>query len=548
MDIFSLFLLLGGLGLFLFGMQVMSDGLEKAAGDRLRVILEKVTSNCLLGVALGMAVTCLIQSSSATTVMVVGFVNAGLMNLVQAVGVMMGANIGTTITAQIIAFRIDAIAPLILFIGIVLYMFFKSRAVKKIGYIVIGFGILFMGLRLMGEGIAPLKTSGSFQSLLLTFQNPILGLLVGILFTALIQSSSASVGVLQVFAMQGLVTLENSVFIVLGMNIGTCITAVLASLGGGREGKRTAWTNVIIKVLGALIYGTLVLLFPNLLSYIAKLSPTDVSRQIANFHLFYNVASTLLLLPFTRQLVLLVQKLIPVTEAERKSTRRLVYLNSGTLLTPAIAVTQAHRELVRMGTMARDNLQVSLEAFFDKNDDKAEQVLEIEQTIDYLSHEITGYLVKMRGLDLPENHLEKLGMMFHVVSDIERIGDHAENIAEYAVLESEHQAEISPDAREELRDLAENTVSIVSLCLDIYDTGDLGRLHLVQEAEDVVDDLYDVCIEHHIARLMHEQCDPRGGVVFTDMASDLERCADHSTNIAYALLGEPYTWNPLKDD
>ncbi|MDD3243598.1 MAG: Na/Pi cotransporter family protein [Eubacteriales bacterium] len=548
MDIFSLFLLLGGLGLFLFGMHIMSDGLEKAAGDRLRVILEKVTSNRILAVLLGLLVTCLIQSSSATTVMVVGFVNAGLMNLLQAVGVMMGANIGTTVTAQIIAFKIDSVAPLILFVGAIMYLFLKNRRVKKAGYIVLGFGLLFMGLSLMSQGIEPLKTSDSFRSLLLTFKNPVLGLIVGMLFTALIQSSSASVGVLQMFAMQGLVTLEDSAFIVLGMNIGTCITAVIASFSGGREGKRAAWANVIIKALGAVVYGVIVWVFPDLLKFIERLSPNDAARQIANFHLFYNLASTVLLLPFVPQLVKLVHKLIPVTEAEQKVTRKLIYLNKNILHSPSVAVAQAHRELTRMGSIAAENLHLALDSFFQRDMDKADLALETEETVDFLSHEITGYLVQMRGMDLPDSDLEKLSMMFHVVSDIERLSDHAENIAQYAQLEGEHKAEISPDALAELKDLSVKTVDLVELCLHIYDVNDVHRLSQVQDAEDVIDDLHDACVDHHVARLMQEKCDPRGGVVFTDMASDLERCADHATNIAYALLGEPYTWKTTADD
>ena len=535
----KIFLIAGGLGLFLYGMKIMSDGLENIAGDRMRQILEKATSNRFFGVITGTAVTMIIQSSSATTVMVVGFVNANLMSLSQAIGVIMGANIGTTITAQMISFRIDAIAPLIIFVGLVLFLAVKKRTVKNTGYILLGFGILFFGISVMGGQLKEFAGQPGFQTMLTAFDNPMLAMLVGMVFTAIIQSSSATTGIVVALYLSGVsLPFGTAAFLVLGSNIGTCITALLASLTANRESKRAALAHILFNVFGCIIVGSLITIFPGILSWIQSLTPGDGARQIANFHTLFNVATAVLLIGFIRQLNALVHKIIPEKLHESVNTKRLIYLDLNIMQTPAIAVTQAHRELCRMGRMAGDNLQRSLDAFYEKDSDKAAKVLEIEDTINFLNHQITVWLVKMRGLDLSEADIERLGMMLHTVSDIERIGDHAENIAEYALMEEHDRVKLSQAAMDALHTLSEAAMAVLTLALDIFESRDESCLSKVAPLEDRVDNLSKEYVEQHIQRLKDAVCDPKSGVVFTDMVSDLERCADHATNIAYSILGE----------
>ncbi len=547
MDLFGVFMFLGGLGLFLYGMKIMSDGLELAAGDRLRLVLEKTTKNRFAGIGVGTGVTALIQSSSATTVMLVGFVNAGLMTLSQATGVIMGANIGTTITGQMIAFKLDNYAPVVLFIGVVLYLFVKNRSVKRISLIIMGFGILFMGMGIMSKSIAPLKDSETFRAFLISFDNPLIAILVGTVFTAIMQSSSAAIGVMEAFAMQGLLTLDTAVYIVLGMNIGTCITAVLASFAASRDSKRTALIHVLFNVMGVVIFGSAVALIPGIVTIVENWSPGDYPRQIANFHTFFNIATTIILVPFAGTLVYIVKKLIPKQKSEERVERRLMYLDKHITITPAIAVTQAHREVCRMGRLAYDNYLNSIQAFFNQDLKLASEVLEVERTINFLNHEITGCLVRLRGLDLPDKDIENLSLMFSVVSDFERIGDHAENIAEYAQLLDSQHLDFSEVALSEIRTLADSSAQTVLLSLETYENREIHNISAIRELEDRTDELRDIAIEGHLQRLMTDACNPRTGVVFTDMVSDLERCADHATNIAYSLLGEPSLWDDEPD-
>lgn len=550
MSIIQIFVFFGGLGLFLFGMKVMSDGLELAAGDNLRIALEKATSNRFLGIGIGTGVTAIIQSSSATTVMLVGFVNAGLMTLAQATSVIMGANIGTTVTAQILAtnnafkFSITDIAPVVLFAGIVLYMFINSRITRKIGYIILGFGILFWGMGVMGDAISPLKEDPAFIGLLTSFvDNPLLAILVGTFFTAIIQSSSATTGILVVLAGQGIMPLEAAAYIILGSNIGTCITAVLASIWASRDSKRTALVHVLFNVIGVIIFGSLIAIFPGIVTWISNLSPGDAERQIANFHTIFNVATTAILMSFINLLVAVVKKIIPERKSEKKVERRLVYLDKNIALTPAIALKQAHREVCRMGHIAVENYENSINALFDKDIKAADEVLKVETTINYLNHEITGALVHLRGLDLPTKDLEQMGMMFSVVSDLERIGDLAENIAEYAHLLNSEKIEFSKEATASLKALADASLQTVKLSMQTYENGEMENITTISELEERTDELRDVAIEGHLERLMTQVCAPRAGVIFTDFVSDLERSADHATSIAFSLLGEPSLWD-----
>ncbi|MCL1951285.1 MAG: Na/Pi cotransporter family protein [Oscillospiraceae bacterium] len=534
----SIFLVFGGLGLFLYGMKMMSDGLESMAGDRMRVVLERATSNRFAGIAVGAGVTCVIQSSSATTVMVVGFVNAGLMTLTQAIGVIMGANIGTTITAQMISFKIDPIAPLFIFIGLVLHLFVKKRSVKNLGMILLGFGVLFFGISVMGAPLKEFAKQPGFQSILTTFRNPLLSLLAGLVFTAVIQSSSATTGIIVALYLGGVdLPFTTAAFLVLGSNIGTCVTAALASIAASRESKRAALSHVLFNTVGCVVFGALITIFPGILTWIQQAWP-DGARQVAMFHTLFNVSTVVLLVPFIKQLALLVQKIIPEKQGENANAKRLIYLDPGIMQTPAIAVAQAHRELCRMGEMALGNLRLALEAFYEKDAEKGAAALEVEDTLNFLNHQITAWLVRIRGLNLSAQDLEKLSLMLRTVSDIERVGDHAENIAEYAMLEGKYATKFSAAAMEELRAMSETALQLVALALEIFEAYDEALLPQVDPLERVVDRMAKDFVETHIKRLKAGDCDPRSGVVFTDMVTDLERCADHATNIAYSILGE----------
>ncbi len=535
MSIVQVFLLMGGLGMFLYGMKMMSDGLEQAAGDRMRRTLEVLTTNRFAGVAVGAGVTAVVQSSSATTVMVVGFVNAGLMTLLQATGVIMGANIGTTITAQIIAFKLSDIAPLFIFVGMVLSVFVRKRLVSRIGYIVLGFGVLFVGMNLMAQAMKPLQEIEAFRNFLVNFRNPLVGVAVGAIFTAVIQSSSASVGILQALAMLGLIGLDNAVYVILGQNIGTCITAVLAAIGTSANSKRTAGIHLMFNIIGTIIFLIILAVFPLLTEWVKSVSGDNVSRQIANFHTLFNVTVTILLFPFARQMVWLITKILPEKPDPHRVEKKLLYLDDRIAQTPAIALTQTIRELTRMGRIASANLNLAVEAFFEKNEEKANRVFEVEKTINFLNHEIIDYLVRVRALELPEHDMKVLGGLFHVVSDIERVGDHAENIAEYALILTEGRVKMTQEGMDELKTMADKAMETLNACLELFERRDLQHVSIVVALEEEVDEMQSRFVQNHINRLQERACHPQYGVVFTDMITDLERVADHATNIAYSL-------------
>ncbi len=538
MSIAMIFLLLGGLGMFLYGMKMMSDGLENVAGDRMRHTLEMLTSNRFAAVGVGAGVTAVIQSSSATTVMVVGFVNAGLMSLLQATGVIMGANIGTTITAQLIAFKLSDIAPFILFVGMFMTIFVKKRTFSRIGEIVLGFGILFVGLDLMSRSMEPLRSYEGFQALLTNFNNPLLGILIGAVFTAIIQSSSASVGILQALAAMGLISLDGAVFVILGQNIGTCITAILAAIGTSTNSRRTAGIHLMFNIIGTLVYLPMLLLFPGIVTWVESFSVGDVSRQIANFHTIFNITVTILLFPFAKYMVKLITKIIKEKHEADVIEKRLIYLDERIAQTPTIALTQTLKELNRMGKIAYDNFRLSTEAFFEKDEQKAQKISEVEKTIDYLTNQITHYLIEFRGMELSENDLRILGSLHHVVIDLERIGDLAENIGQYAITLTDRKAVISPEGQAELKAMSEKTLEALRTSLDVFEHRDVKRLKEVAALEQEVDDMKKTYTGNHIDRLQGKCCDSQAGVVFTNMVAALERIADHANNIASSLAVE----------
>lgn len=538
MSIFMVFLLLGGLGMFLLGMKMMSDGLENIAGDRMRHTLEALTTNRFAAVGVGAGVTALIQSSSATTVMVVGFVNAGLMTLLQATGVIMGANIGTTITAQLIAFKLSDIAPFILFVGVIMTVFVKKRLISKIGEIVLGFGILFVGLDLMSKSMEPMRSHAGFQALLTNFSNPFVGILVGALFTAVVQSSSASVGILQALAITGLIGLDGAVFVILGQNIGTCITAIIASIGTSTNSKRAAGIHLMFNILGTAIYLPLIILFPSIVEWVESLSPGDASRQIANFHTLFNITVTIILFPFARYLVKLITRIIREKHSSDLVEKRLIYLDDRIAQTPVIALTQTLKELNRMGKIVFDNFKLSVEAFFERDEQKVQKIFEVEKTIDYLTNGITHYLIEFKGLELSENDLRIMGSLHHVVIDLERIGDIAENIAQYTITLIDKRAAFTEEGHDELRIMSERALEALSTSLDVFKARDTMRIGEVAALEQEIDDMKKTYTANHIARLQEKNCDPQAGVIFTNMVAALERIADHANNITESLVVE----------
>ncbi len=535
MSLNMIFLLLGGLGMFLYGMKMMSDGLEKVAGDRMRRVLEVLTTNRLAAVGVGTGVTALVQSSSATTVMVVGFVNAGLMTLLQATGVIMGANIGTTITAQLIAFNLSDVAPFILFAGMLMTVFVKKRKIARIGEIVLGFGILFVGLGIMSGALEPLRDNESFRNFLINFKNPVVGVLVGAVFTAIIQSSSASVGILQSFAAIGLIGLDTAVYVILGQNIGTCVTAIISAIGTSANSKRAAGIHLLFNIIGTIVYLILISLFPGLILLVESLSPGDGPRQIANFHTLFNITVTILLFPFARYLVKLITLIIPEKKTEQELEKKLIYLDERIAQTPAIALRQVLKETWRMGNMVKENMKLALEAFFETSEQKANRVLEAEDTIDYLCDGISRYLVEFRGYDLSEKDLRIMGSLHHVLIDLERIGDYAENIAEYAMEFPENIALLSPEGRAELGSMSEKTMETLNTGLDVFYARDADRVGDVEKLEQEVDDMKKTYISNHVDRLRKKACDPRLDVLYTNMVTTLERVSDHALNIAQSL-------------
>ena len=541
MSLFELFSLLGGVGLFLYGMTIMSTGLKNACGENLRVILEHATKNKIISVVVGIAITMLIQSSSATDVMVIGFVNSGLMSLTQAIGVIMGANIGTTITAQITAFNLSAYAPMILFVGAVMYLFIKRDMVKYIGSIIMGFGMLFEGIALMKTAIAPLAETDAFINMISALENPFLTVLFGVLFTALLQSSSSATVIFQAFAVQGIISYETSVYLVIGAAIGSVTPNILASLTMSRNGKRTALLNLLFNLIRAAILMALLFIFPQILTVIKSLSPDNVARQSANTHTIFAIFAVLVMLPFSDYIVKLTQKLLPLKPEESRTgeERKLLYMTQTGTIPSAVAVSQAHREIIRMGEIASRNLKTAIRCFFELDDSLPEVVEETEDTVNYLDRAIISKLVELRTLEMTPRDLNRVYHMTLVVADIERLSDHAENIIEYEAQVKSGKAALSQEAIDELKQLADLSLQSVDLCLSIFADEDYDRLQEAEDLEDLVDDTQETIISNHVKRLMNATCNPMGGVVFTDMATDLERCSDHAINIATALSDHP---------
>ncbi|SCI98234.1 transcriptional regulator PhoU [uncultured Clostridium sp.] len=529
--------LMGGLGLFLYGMNLMADGLQKSAGEKLKRIVELLTSNVLMGVLVGALVTAIIQSSSATTVMVVGFVNAGIMTLPQAIGVIMGANIGTTITAQLVSLDLVGIAPLALGIGIVIYLFSKNQKTKTMAEILIGFGILFTGMDFMKEAVKPLAEYKGFTDALVAFGNkPILGILLGFGITAIVQSSSASMGMLLALASQGLIPLTAALPILYGENIGTCVTSLISSIGASINARRAALMHLVFNVIGTIVF--MLILTKPITMMVQYLNPEDVSRQIANAHTLFNVINVILLLPFSKYIVKLTMKLMPEKECEKEKDKTVFYIDERMMETPSIALSNTVKETLRMGEKAKLSLNNAMEGFLEKSKSKVDDSFEEEKLINKLQKSILNYLLKLSKTSLNYDSRESVDLLFNTVNDIERVGDHAENIAELAISTIENNLNVSKDGEKELKDLYEKVIETYNTALECMEKSDIDLACRVIKLEEQVDIMEKTCRLNHMRRLNENSCNIDAGVIFLDLLSNLERVADHSANIAQQVIKE----------
>ncbi len=527
-----------GIGLFLYGITAMGEGLEYAAGSRLKKILGTLTKNRLLAVLMGTLVTAIIQSSSATTVMVVGFVNAGLMNLAQAIGVIMGANIGTTVTSVLIAMDLTMIAPIALFIGVFTILFVKKDFVKHIAQTVAGFGMLFWGMDTMSSAMVPLRDSEVFIHFMTNYSNPIVGVLIGLGITAIIQSSSASIGILQALALQGLVPIEFALFILFGQNIGTCVTAILSCVGTKTNSKRTAVMHLSFNVIGTVIF-MLITLFTPYTEFLKSISD-NVSVQISAAHTIFNIGSTVLLFPFANYLIKLACFLVPDKEPE-DSKLEFKFYDSHLLTTPPIAVEQIGKEVVRMAYLARDNFDRAANALIKNDISKVEKIESVEEVINFLNHGITRHLVKINALDLDYSDAKYIGRLFHVVNDIERIGDHAVNLSEAMVVRNNEKLAISDDAISELETMRKCVIELLNASISSFEKQELtfDEAKRIETLETVSDNLKVRYQDSHLRRLNEEHCETRAGMMFVNTLIDFERVGDHAKNIAFAVAKKP---------
>ncbi|MEE0965890.1 MAG: Na/Pi cotransporter family protein [Bacilli bacterium] len=536
MDITNIFSMAGGLALFLYGMNMMSNGLELAAGNKMQAILEKLTSNRFLGVIVGALITALIQSSSATTVMAVGFVNSGLMKLENAVWVIMGANIGTTITGQLIAIDITAIAPVIAFIGVAMIVFFKSEKLDAFGSIFAGLGVLFMGMDMMSAAMSPLREMPEFVNIITKFENPLIGILVGAGFTAIIQSSSASVGILQALAMSGVITLPSAIYVLFGQNIGTCITSVIASIGTNRNAKRTTIIHLSFNIIGTVIFVIISMLFP-FAEFMQSITPTNVAAQIANTHTVFNIVTTILLIPVGEKLVKLTYLVLPEV-AEEKENLTLKYLdfnvftNDYHLGTSAIANTQLFNETQNMLTVTTENVRRSFDLMVQFNQERYERLLKTEEYINYLNKGITKFTTNAIVEESPLKESQAISLFMKIAGDLERIGDHAVDIANRAKLLNDNDERFSSEAMEEIRIMSSLTNSI----LDELKILSHDELTNITEKVDVIEESIDATTNEFAAnqlkRLSNKSCTAEHSVIFTKTLTDFERIGDHGLNIA----------------
>lgn len=542
LDISILLGLLGGLALFLYGMQMMSAGLEAAAGNRMKGILERLTSNRFLGILVGAGITAVIQSSSATTVMVVGFVNSGMMTLKQAVWIIMGANIGTTITGQLIALDVGAVAPLFAFVGVAMVVFLKKPQIHHYGNILAGLGVLFIGMEMMGSAMEPLREWPAFVNLVSTFSNPVVGILAGAAFTALIQSSSASVGILQALALSGVIGLDSAVYVLFGQNIGTCITAVLASIGTSRNAKRTTIIHLMFNVFGTVLFTVICMATP-LTGFMQSMTPDNPAAQIANMHTLFNIVTTLLLLPFGGYLVKIAMRILPDRKEDKEEGMHLAFLvhmpaskQEHPIGFSAMYVTQIRQELNRMMGMAKENIATSFQAVLERDVKRVESAEATEEYIDYLNKEISQYISNIIVHETNEKDSTAISAYFKITGNIERIGDHAMNICEYTQMLDKKKIQFSEEAQEELR-------SMEAVCLEVLDLLEQESIEptdwltKVSALEQRMDDMTEEYRRNQMKRMKQGSCSDEACIIFSELLTDFERIGDHALNIAQERAG-----------
>lgn len=532
--------LLSGLGLLLYGIKILGEGLELAAGAKLKVLLEKMTSNRFAAVLVGFVITTLIQSSSTTTVMVVGFVNTGIMNLTQAIGVIMGANIGTTTTSILVSLDIGKYAPIAIGIGVFLSMLTKKTTKKHIGLAITGFGMLFLGMTLMKDAMEPLANSPVFSEWLMNANNPFVAILIGTVITAVIQSSAASIGILQALASQGLIPLHFAAYVIYGQNIGTCITALISSIGTKKNSKRTAVMHVLFNVFGTVIFIILTKLLP-FTDWIESLTDNTM-MQLSLVHIIFNVVSTLIMFPFAdKVLVKLACLIVPDKKDSSEDDFKLKFVDNLMINTPPFAVAQVSKEVHRMAGLARQNFSIAAEDLLNKSCDHFDEVQHTEDVINFLNHNITPILVKINSLDLSYSDAKYIGRVFHVINDIERIGDHAQNLEEAAKSRVDEGIEISAEGERELREMYETTLKLIDGSIEAFTSQilDNEKAEQLGEYEASVDDMQTEFEQSHIERLNAHKCNTRAGMLFINTITDFERVADHATNIAWSVSKKP---------
>ena len=534
MQVMDIITLIAGLGLFLYGIKEMGEGLEKAAGHKMQRMLEVLTKNKVTAVLVGALVTGVIQSSSATTVMVVGFVNAGLLPLTKAIGVIMGANIGTTVTALMLSVKLD-FGVIFAALGLV-FMFVSNRSsLKMLGQIFMGLGVLFIGMETMTNAMKPMQSWPGFQTMMMGVSNPVVGVLVGLLITALLQSSSASIGILQALAASNLIGIHSALFVLYGQNIGTCITAMLASIGANRTARRAAVVHLLFNVIGAVLFIIITLVFP-FDALVTRLAGDNIRLQIAIAHVIFNVSTTLILLPLSFLLERLAYMVVRGVDVQEEPMR-LTYFDDRLFSTPPIAATQLFREVIRMGELVKTNFAYAMEYFFSQKELPLTDFDNREKVIDYLNAEVTAKMIELQGLTLASRDIHLMGSLFHVVNDLERIGDHSTNIVEIGTARHKEKDGFSVKAEREIQQLYERVSDMVNQALEIVqkqiiDPEVIGRVEAIEQE---VDNMCEELADHHMARVKNKKCNPRNGMLYLDTLNNLERIADHADNLATSV-------------
>ena len=529
--------LAGGLGLFLFGMNLMSEGIEKAAGAKLRNILELFTKNKFMGMIVGILFTGIVQSSSACTVMVVSFVNSGLMNLYQAAGVIFGANIGTTVTSQLVSFNLSKIAPLFVLIGVIMVSFIKNETSKKLGDIVLGFGVLFMGLSTMSSSMGVLKESEEVVKAFMGLKNPLLAVLLGTLVTSIIQSSSVTVSIILLMATQGLLELNIVMYIILGCNIGSCATAMIASLSGKKDAKRAALIHLLFNIIGSVILFVILQIAGESIIRMIQSFSADNGRFVANAHTLIKLFQVIILFPFSSLIVRMTYLIIPGEDKKvgYREINTLKYIGDKVVFNPATAVVEVIKEIERMGELASENLNRAMNGLITLDEEDINEVYEVEKNINFLNHAITNYLVKINQTNLPIEDLKSIGALFHVVNDIERIGDHAVNVADNARTRKVKELSFSKEAQFEMGKMMDKVNTIIRYSIEMFAEGKYEHMTAISVLEDEIDHLERELQQAHIDRLTRDECTPDAGMLYSDIVSGLERVADHAVNIAFAI-------------